>query len=200
MKGLSIINHPDFGSVRGLMENKEPWFVAQDVCKVLGLSKHRDAIATLDDDEKRSRPVQMDGAAGSRVMTIINESGLYSLIIQSRKPIAKAFKKWVTSEVLPSIRKYGYYIDPRAQLTTKERNAIRRDFYAELGKYVTDEDIHKCALKLRKNELDVTHVLRGAQTSNTIMADLQERAVANREKWFDAYSDDKIQEVLSKLK
>ncbi len=199
MKGLSIINHPDFGSVRSVVIDKEPWFVAKDLCGVLGIQNSRDTLAKiLDDDEKGVATIYTPG--DRQEVATVNESGLYSLIMRSRKPNAKAFKKWVTSEVLPSIRKYGYYIDPRAQLTAKERSAIRRDFYAELGKYVTDEDIHKCALKLRKNELDVTRVLRGAQTSNTIMADLQERAVANREKWFDAYSDDKIQEVLSKLK
>ena len=88
-------------------ENGEPWFVAADVCKVLEIRNSRDAISRLDDDEKDV--VSTDTLGGKQEMTIINESGLYSLILTSRKPEAKTFKKWVTSEVLPSIRKTGSY-------------------------------------------------------------------------------------------
>lgn len=93
--------------IRVQVINNEPWFVGKDVCEVLGISKYRDAIAKLDEDE--GRPVEVDTLGGIQKMTGISESGLYALILQSRKPEAKSFRKWVTSEVLPSIRKKGYY-------------------------------------------------------------------------------------------
>ncbi|MFA6396627.1 MAG: Bro-N domain-containing protein [Sulfurimonas sp.] len=89
--------------VRCQIINNEPWFVAKDVCTVLGIEKYCDAIAKLDEDE--GCPLKVDTLGGIQTMTGINESGLYSLILRSNKPEAKVFKKWVTSEVLPAIRK-----------------------------------------------------------------------------------------------
>lgn len=93
--------------IRVQVINNEPWFVAKDVCEILDISNNRDAVSRLDDDEKATSvlPTQF----GAKEMWLINESGLYSLIFQSRKPEARTFRKWVTSEVLPSIRKRGYY-------------------------------------------------------------------------------------------
>ena len=91
--------------------NGEPWFIGKDVCEVLGISKHRDAMSRLDDDERR--PVTVDTLGGRQQATAISESGLYSLILRSNKPEAKTFKKWITSDVLPSIRKTGTYTAKR---------------------------------------------------------------------------------------
>lgn len=93
--------------IRVQVINNEPWFVSKDVCDILEISNNRDAVSRLDDDEKATSvlPTQF----GAKEMWLINESGLYSLIFQSRKPEAKAFRKWVTSEVLPAIRRKGYY-------------------------------------------------------------------------------------------
>lgn len=88
-------------------QNGEPWWVAKDVCEVLAISNSRDALNRLDDDEKGV--VITDTLGGPQEMAIINEAGLYSLILTSRKPEAKEFKRWVTHEVLPSIRKTGGY-------------------------------------------------------------------------------------------
>lgn len=93
--------------IRVQLIHGEPWFVAKDVCAVLEIEKHRDAVSRLDEDERGSLVV--DTLGGSQKMTAVSESGLYSLIFQSRKPEAKKFRKWVTSEVLPSIRRKGYY-------------------------------------------------------------------------------------------
>jgi anti-repressor protein len=90
-----------------LDKNGEPWFVASDVAKLLGHHSAKDAIRILDDDEKGGHIVPTLG--GPQKLAIINESGLYSLILLSRKPEVKSFKKWITSEVLPSIRKTGGY-------------------------------------------------------------------------------------------
>lgn len=89
------------------LKSGDPGFVAKDVCDVLEISKHRDAVARLDEDE--GGPVIVDTLGGPQEMTAITESGLYSLIMMSRKPEAKSFKRWVTHEVLPSIRKHGVY-------------------------------------------------------------------------------------------
>ena len=95
-------------SVRVILQDGEPWWVAKDVADVLGIVNSRDAISTLDDDEKNTVGIS-DGKRGNPNMTIISESGLYTLIMRSNKPEAKRFRKWVTSEVLPSIRKTGSY-------------------------------------------------------------------------------------------
>ncbi|KAB2779414.1 BRO-N domain-containing protein [Brucella anthropi] len=94
--------------IRSIIQNDEPWFVLSDVCRVLDIRNARDASARLDDDEKGV--ANTDTLGGAQDMTIINESGLYSLILTSRKPAAKRFKKWVTSEVLPTLRRTGVYI------------------------------------------------------------------------------------------
>ena len=91
--------------VRTIMQNGEPWWVLADVCKVLDLKNPTHSANRLDDDERATLNVGRQGEA-----TIINESGLYSVILTSRKPAAKRFKKWVTSEVLPAIRKTGGYM------------------------------------------------------------------------------------------
>jgi len=101
-----VFNFGDY-PVRTVIKEGEPWFVAKDVCSVLEVSNISDAVSRIDDDEKGIGSVYTLG--GTQNLTIINESGLYSLILTSRKPEAKAFKKWVTSEVLPSIRKQGKY-------------------------------------------------------------------------------------------
>lgn len=99
-------------------ETGEVWLVAKDVCKVLGISNARDAIKSLDDDEKMTVD-NSDGHSGQRggaqFFNVINEPGLYKLTFRSRKPNAKTFTRWVTHEVLPSIRKTGSYIAPQAE-------------------------------------------------------------------------------------
>lgn len=90
-------------------ENGEPWFVAKDVCDILGLENSRKATAELDPDEKNTVTIK-DGIPGNPNKTIISEPGLYTLIIRSRKPEAHEFKRWVTHEVLPTIRKHGAYM------------------------------------------------------------------------------------------
>lgn len=108
MNQLQVFNNEEFGQVRTVVQGEDVWFVAKDVCDVLGINKQRDAYSRLDEDERGS--VLVDTLGGQQNMNAINESGLYSLILRSRKPQAKAFKKWVTSEVLPSIRKHGAYM------------------------------------------------------------------------------------------
>jgi len=113
---LQVFQNPSFGAVRVLTDEKgEPWFVAKDVCEVLGYSNTRDAIAKhVDKEDKQvltSRNATLENIP-NRGLVVINESGVYSLILRSKKPEAKKFKRWVTSEVLPAIRKHGGYLTP----------------------------------------------------------------------------------------
>ena len=105
---LMIFENEAFGKVRTLNLNGEPWFVAADVCKALELGNPSMTVERLDDDEKGISTI--DTLGGKQRMAIINEPGLYSLVITSRKPEAKAFKRWITHEVIPAIRKHGAYM------------------------------------------------------------------------------------------
>lgn len=106
MNELISFDSPEFGKVRSLLLDGEPWFVASDVCAAIEVD--RTAVRRLDDDEKGVHLMHTPG--GEQRLGIINEFGLYSLILSSRKPEAKAFKRWITHEVIPSIRKHGVYM------------------------------------------------------------------------------------------
>lgn len=99
----------DNNQVRTVMQDGEPWFVLKDVCNVLGISKYRDTASRLDSDERGS--VRVDTLGGEQDVVAVNESGLYRVILRSDKPQAKPFRRWVTHEVLPAIRKTGSYTD-----------------------------------------------------------------------------------------
>lgn len=106
----SFVNQ-QFGIVRIVLIDHEPWFVGKDVALALGYSNTKDALSRHVEEEDKKRGSQIPTPSGAQTMTIINESGLYSLILSSKLPTAKEFKRWVTSEVLPSIRQTGAYID-----------------------------------------------------------------------------------------
>lgn len=108
MNNLQIFNSPEFGRVRTIQQNGEPWFVGKDVADILGYKDTSDAMKKhVDIEDKLTRRFADSGQ--NREMYIINESGLYSLILSSKMPKAKEFKRWVTSEVIPAIRKTGKY-------------------------------------------------------------------------------------------
>ena len=148
MTNLQIFNY-ESNKVRIISgEDGEPWFVAKDVCDILELANARDAVSILDDDEKSSVRIS-DGTSpkgGNPNMNIISESGLYTLIMRSNKPEAKKFRKWVTSEVLPSIRKTGCYSayssSDGAHISAEELEIRRREI-----------DTKREELKLRAAEL-----------------------------------------------
>ena len=130
--------------VRTLQVNGTPWFVLKDVCKVLEIANPRNAASRLDGDEKGVR--QMDTLGGKQRVTIINESGLYAVILRSDKPQAKQFRKWITADVLPTLRKTGAYSVKRADDNTRAmlaearaRNARAREasLYLKLADRVT---------------------------------------------------------------
>lgn len=119
MNNLQIFNSPDFGQIRTIQQNGEPWFVGKDVAKILGYERADNAIRNhVDDEDKLMHQISASGQ--NREMYIINESGLYSLILSSKMPKAKEFKRWVTSEVIPAIRKTGGYIAGSENMTDAE--------------------------------------------------------------------------------
>lgn len=115
MNELQIFNNEEFGQIRTVTIDNEPWFVAKDVCEALKHTNPTMAMQMLEDDERTKLSL---GRAGET--NVINESGLYTLIIKSNLPNAKKFRKWVTSEVLPSIRKNGGYIANQEQMTPEQ--------------------------------------------------------------------------------
>lgn len=112
MNEIKLFNNPEFGEVRAVSINNDPWFVGKDVAQVLGYSDTAQAIRKHVDAEDKG-VVEMTTPGGVQQITAINESGLYSLILSSKLPGAKKFKHWVTSEVLPSLRKHGAYMTPQ---------------------------------------------------------------------------------------
>lgn len=111
---IQIFNSKKFGSIRIVDINSEPWFVGKDVAEKLGYAKPQNAIAAhVDDEDKTTALIQGTGSNYKSNAVIVNESGLYSLIISSKLPTAKEFKHWVTSDILPSIRKHEMYITPQ---------------------------------------------------------------------------------------
>lgn len=138
MKDMMVFNNPEFGEVRAQEINGEPWFVLKDVCQVLGITNHSNVASRLDEDEKAALQV-MDPHGRPQMTTTINESGLYSVILSSSKPEAKAFRKWITGEVLPSIRKtggYQIYQAPEIELPhqwMKRGTILSEDAARELG-------------------------------------------------------------------
>ena len=112
MNNIQIFNSHEFGEVHTIEINGEAWFIGREIAELLGYSNTRDALARHVDAEDKNTVVIPDGNKGNPNQTIINESGLYSLILSSKLPTAKQFKHWITSEVIPAIRRHGIYATP----------------------------------------------------------------------------------------
>lgn len=161
----------------------EPWFVVKDVCAALNISAHRDAIARLDDDERGS--VVVDTLGGAQSLGAVNESGLYNLIFQSRKPEARAFRRWVTNEVLPAIRRTGAF---KLLDETEERKKLPlpkyRPFYSEwkerVSPYISREEIGIAAGECGVTFSHVSKVYRGTSVSERITVTITNLAMDNR--------------------
>lgn len=140
--------------IRTIEKDGEPWFVGKDVAAVLGYSNTRDALAKHVDDEDKNTVVIRDGIQGNPNTIVINESGLYSLVLSSKLPNAKKFKRWVTSVVLPSIRKHGAYMTDQ----TLEQALTSPDFLIQLATQLKEEKEQRKQLEA-KVEQDKPKVL-----------------------------------------
>ncbi|WP_285828368.1 Bro-N domain-containing protein [Bacteroides acidifaciens] len=192
-----MISSPEFGEIRSAVVDGTPLFVAKDICDALGISKYRDALTRLDEDERAS--ISVDTLGGKQSMIAVNESGLYTLVFQSRKPEAKAFRKWVTGEVLPNIRKHGVYMTPEVAMSAKNLKRLRKQMLEQMRKYLIEDDLRKCAKRFGMSSMAVHSILKGDFEHNDILAYLQDKAMENREKWFDAYGHGRMTEVLNVL-
>lgn len=146
---IQIFNNSEFGNIRTIMIDEEPWFVGKDVAEALGYAKARNAIAThVSEEDKKDAPIQGD-LGGTQQMTLINESGLYALIFGSKLESAKKFKSWVTKDVLPSIRKTGSYSVP-APMSPLEQLQLQAQAILQVNEKVDALD-----RKLERFELDL---------------------------------------------
>ena len=153
MTELQIFEHAEFGSVRITEINGKPYFVGKDVADILGYSNPRKAIGDHVDEEDKG-VTKCDTLGGVQELTVINESGLYSLILSSKLPNAKKFKHWVTAEVLPSIRKHGAYMTEE----TLEKAITSPDFLIKLATELKNEKEKRMNLET-KVEQDKPKVL-----------------------------------------
>lgn len=152
MNDIQIFNY-NSSEVRTIQTDGEPWFVLRDVCNVLGISHVKDTADRLDQDEVGQTEV-IDSLGRKQTATIINESGLYNVILRSDKPEAKPFRKWVTSEVLPTIRRHGMYATP----DTVEKMLADPDTTIKLLETIKQERAARLALEAQA-EADKPKVL-----------------------------------------
>ncbi len=165
--------HPTVLQIRHVEIDSDPWFVAKDVCRCLEISDTETSLRKLDEDEKGTYKIRTLG--GPQTMSIVNESGLYNLIFRSNKPEAKQFRKWVTTDVLPQIRKTGKYQSKRKLIRGVER---LNNFLSE---YLRRGDIKDVAEELHLSAHHVSRVKRGICKSLKVMNALMDRAKKNKE-------------------
>lgn len=148
MTDLQIFKNPEFGEIRTIEKDGEPWFVGKDVAAALGYERPTKAILDhVDDEDKDEVPIQ-DSISRSQNTPIINESGLYSLVLSSKLPGAKQFKRWITSEVIPSIRKHGAYMTP----DKLEEVLLKPDTLIQLAQNLKAEQEKRRALEVKMEE------------------------------------------------
>ena len=195
----SILQWKEGASVRMQMIKDEPWFAAKDVCELLGLDNSRQAVSRLDDDEKGV--INSDTLGGNQEIRFVNESGMYALIFQSRKPQARAFRKWVTGEVLPSLRKYGYYVAPGAQLTDEQREELERVMMGRMRRYLSRRDYIQVARSTGYPVWFVQRVVAGQAggQAGSVMLALQERALKNCQEYVNPLSEARMTSVIEQL-
>ncbi|MGP1436261.1 MAG: BRO-N domain-containing protein [Phocaeicola sp.] len=175
---IGVYSHVGYSlSVYGTKEN--PFFRAKSIIDYLGLGNITEALRSLDDDEKLSSVILKSGQR--REMKFVNESGLYHLIFQSRKPEAKKFRKWVTAEVLPSLRKTGRYeVGRKLRLLPREKGVEMAGFFDELTKWTTLSDEKMVAELMHVTAKHVHEVVRGRTQSYGVCCMLVEQAAENR--------------------
>jgi anti-repressor protein len=140
MKEMQIFKNDDFGKIRATEIDGEPWFVGKDIAEVLGYSNPRKAMGDHVDDEDKG-VTKCDTLGGQQNLVIINESGLYSLILGSKLPTAKKFKRWVTSEVLPAIRRHGAYMTDEKAFDVTHNSSGLADLLQQAADQLKQKDI-----------------------------------------------------------
>ena len=185
MNKITIFNY-EGNTVRTVMKDGNPWWVLKDVCSVLDIGNSRDVMARLDSDEKGVDIIDTPG--GKQEVSIINESGLYSVILVSRKPEAKKFKRWVTHEVLPSIRRHGLYAtdellaNPDFLIQALQELKAERAKSAELTTTISIQEQQIAEMKPKASYYDVVLNCKDAVSITTIAKDYGKSG-----RWFNEY-------------
>ena len=188
MNKLTIFNY-EGNNVRTILKDGNPWWVLKDVCSVLEIGNSRDVTSRLDSDEKGDDIIDTPG--GKQEVSIINESGLYSVILVSRKPEAKKFKRWVTHEVLPSIRRHGLYAtdellaNPDFLIQALQELKAERAKNAELTTTISIQEQQIAEMKPKASYYDVVLNCKDAVSITTIAKDYGKSG-----RWFNEYLHD----------
>jgi len=176
---LTVFNF-EANEVRTILKDGEPWFIAKDVCEVLELSDVSKAVSRLDEDEKGTSTIPTLG--GQQKLLSVNEAGLYDLIFASRKPEAKKFRKWVTQEVIPSIRKHGAYMTPTTidellqnpdliinlAIQLKEEQQARKKAEEESAKLLEEKAVMEMVIEESQPKLTYYDSILGSRGTMTI--------------------------------
>lgn len=192
--------HPAFGDVRVVRIDNDFWFVAKDICDLLEIVNNRDAVSYLDEDEKGVGKVYTPG--GTQEMVIISESGLYTLLIRSNKPQARPFRRWVTKEVLPAIRKYGSYsTDPRKmdRIVRDADKKAAKQLFAEIDRSISQTDKNRVKKLAGVDNWYVNEVLRCEKEDPALAAMLFGRAVGSTQMRGMFYEIDGVGELTQML-
>lgn len=197
----NILQHPSFGQIRIRKVKNDFVYCAKDLCDVLELTHTTNALASLDQDETMT--VKILHASKMREMLFVTESGLYALILRSRKPEARKFRKWITSEVLPALRKYGVYSTDQ---TVLDRAAKRLDekkvqsMLDEVSNHLTYTDRRLVAKQCRTTESEINSVLNGYKEDPYLLTVLYSRATGNKILSDQLYTGEGAEKLLNALK
>lgn len=208
-KKVEIFSNDNFGNIRGIEINGEPWLVGKDVAEVLGYKNTRDALSKHVDDEDKSSVAIHDGRQ-NRNMAIVNESGFYSLVLSSKLPSAKKFKRWVTSEVLPQIRQTGGYNSKELSEFIKKQQEQINNLRSMVLNVINDaERIEKCVGIRSKQVFNYSRYIKNRLGIRKIDANyevIKQRILFenNCQRWEElTYQDeiiDRIDELVDKYK
>lgn len=174
MSQVQLFSHPDLGELKATIKNGEPWFLAGDICRVLGIKNSARAVSEIDDKLKtagvkgvRTMYTLLDTAGGKQKAVIINEQVLYELIFNSRKQKAVLFRAWVTGEVLPSIRKHGFYRAEGKMIRRVETDAIKE--FIEYAKNNGSKNSDRYYAIITKATNEILNIGAGQRDSLTAM-------------------------------
>lgn len=196
----NLLQHPQFGQIRTCKRGDEFYFCGRDLCDVLELEHITNALQSLDEDEKLTVKILQSGQ--KRKMLFVTESGLYALILKSRKPEARRFRKWITAEVLPALRKYGVYsTDPKIidkAIKRIEQKAID-EMLGEISRNLSYTDRRMVAKQCRTTESEVNRVLSGYTEDPFLLSVLYSRASGNKIMHANFYTLDGATKLLNAL-
>lgn len=172
MNKLQIFKNTDFGEIRTITIDNEPWFIAKDACDILEIGNTSQALSRLDEDEKNT--IILNEGIGNPNKAIVNEFGLYSLVLSSRKPEAKQFKRWITHEVIPQIRKTGSYmpdlsaLSPELQLMNAMVAQINKDAL-QIAKLTDDMQETKEELQEMRDVIEISPLDNWREDTNNLI-------------------------------